>query len=99
MSDCNGMTEAFFRQLAITSVIKYWNTNDELVSNYGKIKQSDVYVTRQCKAIENFKALLGISRDGDGMYFEFTLHAAKNQCYLDCYHKETQVIVPLDQDE
>jgi len=96
MADLNGMSEAMFRQLAINSVINYWNTNDELTKVYGSIGITDVYVTWQCKAIENFKALLGVNRDGDGLYFEFTLHAAKNRCYLDVYHKETQVIVSLD---
>ena len=60
------------------------------------INHHEVYITWQCKAIENFKALLGVSREGDGMYFEFTLHAAKNQCYLDVYHKETLVVVPIN---
>ena len=98
MTDCNGMTESLFRQLAITSIVKYWNTNAKLVSQFGQIKPTDVYITWQCKAIENFKALLGVSKNGDGMYFEFTLHANKNRCYLDVYHKETQVVVPLDRD-
>ena len=96
MADLNGMTETMFRQLAINSVVKYWNNDEDLVSEYGRITNTDIYVTWQCKAIENFKALLGVNRDGDGMYFEFTLHGAKNRCYLDAYQKIDQVIVPID---
>ena len=96
MSDLNGMSESMFRQLAINAVMKYWNSNEDLVSAYGRITNIDIYVTWQCKAIENFKALLGVNRDGDGMYFEFTLHGAKKQCYLDIYHKNGQVVIPID---
>lgn len=96
MADLNGMSENMFRQLAINSVMKYWNSNEDLVSAYGRISNIDIYVTWQCKAIENFKALLGVNREGDGMYFEFTLHGAKKQCYLDVYHKNGQVVIPID---
>ena len=96
MADLNGMSESMFRQLAINSVMKYWNSDEDLVSAYGRITNNDIYVTWQCKAIENFKALLGVNRDGDGMYFEFTLHGAKKQCYLDIYRKNGQVVVPID---
>ena len=96
MADLNGMSESMFRQLAINSVMKYWNSNEDLVSAYGRVTNTDIYVTWQCKAIENFKALLGVNRDDDGMYFEFTLHGTKKQCYLDIYHKNDQVIVPID---
>ena len=88
------MTDRMFRQLAITSVMKYWNSNEELVEKFGSVTHTDIYVVWQCKAIENFKALLGVDRDGDGLYFEFTYHDKMNRCYLDVYHKETQVIVP-----
>ena len=95
MADLYGMDEALFRAMAVSSVVKYWNSNEDLIKQYGQISHEDVYITWQCKAIENFKALLGVSRDGDGMYFEITYHGAKHQFYLDVYHKETQVIVPM----
>ena len=92
---CYGMTEDAFRLLAKKAVMEYWNSDENLCADFGSITTSDIFVTWQCKAIENFKALLGVSRDGDGLYFEFTLHAAKNQCYLDVYKKQTQVVVSL----
>lgn len=92
---CNGMTENEFRKLGKTAVVNYWNSIDSLVNLFGQIEPDDVFVTWQCKAIENFKMLLGVSRDGDGLYFEFTLHAAKKRCYLDVYRKQTQTIIEL----
>lgn len=95
-SQCNGMTEDAFRKLAKDAVVDYWNNNAVLALTYGKIDVDDVYVTWQCKAIENFKALLGVNCDGDGLYFEFTLHDKMNRCYLDVYKKHTQIVVELN---
>lgn len=92
---CYGMTEDDFRALGKKAVVDYWNANDSLTDTFGEISMADVFVTWQCKAIENFKALLGVNRNGDGLYFEFTLHAAKNRCYLDIYKKQDQNIVYL----
>lgn len=96
MSDLNGMTEKEFRNEARMAVVKYWNSNTNLVEEYGTVNLTDVYVTWQCKAIENFKALLGVPFDGDGLYFEFTYHANKNRFYLDVYKKQEQVIIQND---
>ena len=96
MADLNGMSESMFRELAINSVMKYWNSNTTLVKQYGRVAYTDIYVTWQCKAIENFKALLGVNREGDGMYFEFTMHGAKKCCYLDVYKKVEQEVVDIE---
>jgi len=93
MATLNGMSESEFRKLAIDSVVEWWNENNDLVEEFGDISADDVYITWQCKAIENFKALLGVSFDGDGMYFEFTQHGAKQRCYLDCYKKADHITV------
>jgi hypothetical protein len=93
-----GMTDKMFEVLAATSIAKWWNSQEDLIKNFGRIHASEVYTTWKCKAIENFKGLFGVPRDGDGLYFEFTYHAAKNRCYLDVYKKQTQVIVPFSCD-
>lgn len=96
MSDLNGiMTDKMFEVLATTSIAKWWNNQDELVNKFGSIKAEEVYTTWKCKAIENFKGLFGVPRDGDGLYFEFTYHDKKKQCYLDIYKKQEQVVVPV----
>lgn len=90
------MTDKKFNKLAVTSIVEYWNNDAFLALEYGNITTDDVYTTWQCKAIENFKGLFGVDRDGDGLYFEFTYHHAESQCYLDIYKKMSQVVVPVD---
>lgn len=97
MSDLYGeMTDEKFNKLATTAIANWWNNQDELVSIFGSISPDEVYTTWKCKAIENFKGLFGVPRDGDGLYFEFTFHGKKNCCYLDVYKKQTQIIVDLN---
>jgi len=90
------MTDVEFRDIATEAILDYWNNTDSLVKQYGVISASDVYCTWSCKAIENFKGLFGVNRDGDGLYFELTYHDAKKRCYLDIYQKTGQVIVNVD---
>ena len=93
MAVCNGITEKKFRSLAIGAVVDYWNSSKTLVKQYGEIKSSKVYVTWQCKAIQNFKALLGVSFEGDGLYFEFTWNGDAKEGYLDVYKKAKNIVV------
>jgi hypothetical protein len=97
MADLYGkMTDKMFEVLATHAIANWWNKQKDLVAQFGQIKPKEVYTTWMCKAIENFKGLFGVSRDGDGLYFEFTYHAAKKRCYLDIYKKKTQVVIPFD---
>ena len=86
-----GLHENKFRQMAKDAVIDYWNANRTLKKKFGTIERDDVYVVWQVKVIQNSKALLGVSRDGDGMYFEFTYHGDEKCAYLDVYRKATKV--------
>ncbi|MBR3320437.1 MAG: hypothetical protein IKG04_00605 [Exiguobacterium sp.] len=95
MAKCNGMPEQKFRSIAKKAVADYWNENQTLSKKFGKITDKKVYVVWQCKAIQNFKALLGVNFEGDGMYFEFTLNGDANEGYLDVYKKQKHVTVTL----
>lgn len=96
MADLNGvMTDQIFNNLATSAIENWWNSQADLIDKFGHITASEVYTTWKCKAIENFKGLFGVPRDGDGLYFEFTYHAAKKQGYLDVYKKQDQIIVPF----
>lgn len=46
----------------------------------------DVYVVWQCKALQNWKALLSTNLP-DGMYYECTFNGDKNEIYFDAYKK------------
>lgn len=88
--------EKEFRKLAKTAVMNYWNDNKELCKRFGDIiGPDDIYIVWQVKVIQNFKALLGVNRQDDGMYFEFTYHGNNNRCYLDCYKKQDQVVIDV----
>lgn len=93
MATLYGMSENKFRSIAKKAVVDYWNSNKTLVKNFGEITHQKVYVTWQCKAIQNLKALLGVSFDGDGYYFEFTWNGDEAEGYLDVYKKQKHVTV------
>lgn len=93
MAVCNGMTEQKFRSIAKKAVVAYWNGNQTLVKKFGAVADRKVYVTWQCKCIQNLKALLGVSFDGDGMYFEFTWNGDEAEGYLDVYKKQKHLTI------
>ncbi len=93
MATLYGMSEDKFRSIARKAVVDYWNSNQKLVKEYGTITYRKVYVTWQCKAIQNLKALLGVSFDGDGYYFEFTWNGDECEGYLDVYKKQKHITV------
>lgn len=88
-----GMPENRFRSIAKKAVVDYWNGHKGLVGKFGEITAKQVYVTWQVKAIQNHKALLGVSVEGDGMYFEFTWNGDEAEGYLDVYKKQAHVTV------
>ena len=88
-----GLHEAKFRSKAKKAVGEYWNGNKTLVKKFGEINHQLVYVVWQCKAIQNNKALLGVSVEGDGMYFEATYNGEAKEMYLDVYKKQAHKTV------
>lgn len=93
MATLYGMSEDKFRSIAKKAVVEYWNGNQKLVKEFGTITTRKVYITWQCKAIQNLKALLGVSFDGDGYYFEFTWNGDETEGYLDVYKKQKHITV------
>lgn len=87
-----GLHENKFRTIAKKAVVEYWNGNKTIVKKFGEIATKDVYVVWQVKAIQNSKALLGVSVEEDGMYFEVTYAGDEKQAYLDVYKKQTQKV-------
>lgn len=93
MAACNGMTEQKFRSIAKKAIVEYWNGNQTLTKNFGKITDRKIYVVWQCKAIQNLKALLGVNFEGDGYYFEFTWNGDEAEGYLDVYKKQKHLTI------
>lgn len=88
-----GLSEDKFRSMAKKAVVEYWNQNKTLLDKFGQLTTKKVYVVWQVKAIQNSKALLGVSFDGDGMYFEYTYNGDAKEAYLDVYKKQKKVVL------
>lgn len=88
-----GLHETTFRRYAKKAVVEYWNSDKKLVSKYGEISDQKVYIVWQVKVIQNSKALLGVSANADGMYFEFTYNGDEKCAYLDVYKKQKTITV------
>ena len=86
-----GLHENKFRSMAKKAVVEYWNANKTLIKKFGEISIQKVYVVWQVKAIQNSKAMLAVSADGDGLYFEFTYNGDEKIGYLDVYAKRKHV--------
>lgn len=87
--------EAKFRSVAKKAVVEYWNKSRDLTKKYGAITAQKVYIVWQVKALDHFKALLGVNVDGDGMYFEATADGINSKMYLDVYRKSTQRVIEV----
>lgn len=88
-----GLPEDKFRSMAKKAVADYWNSDEKLLTKFKGITPRKVFVVWQVKAIQNSKAMLGVSVDGDGMYFEFTYNGDANEAYLDVYKKRDKVTI------
>ena len=80
------MEERKFRELAITSVIDYFNEQSDSTDKNGTIDEKNVFVVWECKILQNNKALLS-TNISDGMYYEVTYNGDKQEIYLDAYKK------------
>lgn len=78
-----GLHEEEFRNRAKHAVMAWWNERNP----DRKVYENDIFIVWQVKAIQNSKALLGLSLDDDGLYFEATYSGDKGLVYLDVYRK------------
>jgi len=86
------MQEKDFRNLAIKSIVDYFNSQVDSTDKNGKITEEDIYVVWMVKVLQNNKALLSTTVS-DGMYYEFTWNGDKKEGYLDAYKKWKNVLV------
>ena len=85
------MTNKQFIELAVNSVVDYFNGKKEKTDQYVMTKD-DVYIVWSCKTLQNNKAMLS-TNVVDGMYYEFTWNGDKNEGYLDAYKKWENVVI------
>lgn len=75
------------------SIVK--NYAIEHLDKSDEIKDFDVYIVWQCKALQNWKFLVSTTLL-DGMYYELTYNGNKDEWYLDAYKKfENRLIKEL----
>ena len=56
------------------------------------VKLEDVFVVWLCKTLQNNKALLSTTTDGDERYYEVTYNGDKQEVYFDCYDKVENIV-------
>jgi len=86
------MQESDFRELAIKSVVDYFNSQVDSTDKNGKITADQVFIVWMVKVLQNNKCLLSTTVS-DGMYYEFTWNGDKNEGYFDAYKKWENVLV------
>ena len=89
------MQEKDFRELAVKSVVDYFNSQVDSTDKNGKITADQVFIVWMVKVLQNNKALLSTTVS-DGMYYEITWNGDKNEGYLDAYKKWKNIIVKRD---
>lgn len=85
------MNDKEFRHLCRTTVAQYVNEHLDN-SDRAAIKENNVYIVWQVKALQNWKALLSTTLL-DGMYYELTYNGDKKELYVDCYKKWENFVV------
>lgn len=79
------MTNKQFQELAVKSVMDYFNNRVEKTDKV-KLTENDVYIVWYCKTLQNHKALVS-TNVSDGMYYELTYNGDKKELYFDAYKK------------
>ena len=77
-----------FQSICRSKLVEWYNNNqinEDMIEL--KINLSDVFVVWSCKTLQNYKALLSTTVDGDGIYAEYTFNGDKGELYEDVYKK------------
>lgn len=74
-----------FRSLAKKAVVEYWNSNKTLIKKFGEIGTNKVFVVWRVEIMQNAKAMLGVSVEGNDLQFEFAYNCEEKIGYLDVY--------------
>lgn len=89
--EVNAMTDVQFVQLCKETIANYVNSHLDKTDNTF-ISPDNVYIVWQCKALQNWKALISTTLS-DGMYYEITHNGDKKETYVDAYKKWENFVV------
>ena len=88
------MNEKDFVNLCKKAVAEY--SNEHLDKSDGKkITEDDVFIVWMCKTLQNSKALASTTLF-DGMYYEVTYNAVRDEIYFDAYKKFENRCIPVE---
>lgn len=73
-----------FQKLCKKKLVDWYNFRDNVKTF---ISIEDTFVVWACKTLQNYKALLSTTVDGDGVYVEYTYNGDKHELYEDVYTK------------
>ena len=76
-------------------IADYFNSHVD-VTDGKKITTEDVYVVWFCKTLQNWKAMVS-TNVSDGMYYEVTYNANRDEIYFDAYKKWINRCISLEE--
>ena len=71
-----------FRRIAKQEIVKWWNSNDDAIGEYGSINIADICTVWQCIIDGNFKSIHRLNFDCGGYFFEFIYHSSNDSYEL-----------------
>jgi hypothetical protein len=82
-----------FIEMCKDEVLDYVKTH--YPETHSHLDMDDIYIVWYCKTLQNHKALLSDTVDGDGLYFELTYNGDKAELYFDEYKKNHNEAIKL----
>ena len=82
-----------FLELCTNAVVAQYNAD---IKHLTFITKENVYVVWNCKTLQNNKALLSTTVNGDGMHYECTYNGDKQELYLDAYKKQENQCIKVE---
>lgn len=76
-----------FQEVCKKKLVEWYNTACAHNGTSKMISLDDVFVVWSCKTLQNCKALLSTTVNGDGIYVEYTYNGDKQELYEDVYRK------------
>lgn len=79
-----------FENVCKKKLVEYYNQSANIHAGPNDIRligADDVFVVWLCKTLQNYKALLSTTINGDGIYVEYTYNGNKQELYEDVYKK------------
>lgn len=95
MTISTNLDESDIQLFAKNVIVKWWNTNIDLISEYGTIRTEDLSQIWMCRDSLFYKSIFSISILEDKCRFEFVYDSQAKQCSFDIYKSYSLVSIPF----